>query len=81
MITVCYKVNHERFKEAELSTLDKKEAEAYDKMLDRAFNVLEFIENSNKDIIKTIPENELEKLCLFLSENNDVVSNLLKGKK
>lgn len=53
----------------------KKEADAYDKMLDIAENFQAFLEDSDLEI----PENLLEPLSLFISENRDQVGTLLKG--
>ncbi len=53
----------------------KKEADAYDKMLDVADNLFEFIETSEIEI----DEKQLEDLSLFLSQNKDAVMSILKG--
>ena len=53
----------------------KKEADAYDKMLDIAENLQAFIENSEIEV----PEELLEPLSLFLAEKRDQVGALLKG--
>ncbi len=55
----------------------KKEADAYDKMLDVADNLFEFIETSEIEV----EEKQLEDLSLFLSQNKDAVISILKGSK
>lgn len=55
----------------------KKEADAYDKMLDIADDLYEYIETAGLDI----NEERLEELSLFLSQNKDHVMNILKGIK
>ncbi|MCG9696492.1 YebG family protein [Shewanella sp. Isolate11] len=53
----------------------KKEADAYDKMLDIADNLLPFIEQSELEL----DDNATEKLCFYLAENKNQLMNLLKG--
>ncbi len=53
----------------------KKEADAYDKMLDIADNLLPFIEQSQLEL----DDNDQEKLCFYLAENRNQLMNLLKG--
>ncbi len=55
----------------------KKEADAYDKMLDIADNLYEFIESAELNI----DESKIEDLSLFLAENKDKAVSLLKGLK
>lgn len=55
----------------------KKEADAYDKMLDIADELYEYIETAGLDI----KEERLEELSLFLSQNKDQVMGILKGAK
>lgn len=55
----------------------KKEADAYDRMLDIADDLFELIGTAGLDI----KEETLEELSLFLSQNKDRVINLLKGAK
>ncbi|GAB6095876.1 hypothetical protein JCM14469_21290 [Desulfatiferula olefinivorans] len=55
----------------------KKEADAYDKMLDIADELYGYIETAGLDI----KEELLEELSLFLSQNKDHVITLLKGAK
>ncbi|MCG9755555.1 YebG family protein [Shewanella insulae] len=53
----------------------KKEADAYDKMLDIADNLLPFIEQVDLGL----DENALEQLCFYMAENKDQLMGLLKG--
>lgn len=55
----------------------KKEADAYDKMLDIADELYGYIETAGLDI----KEELLEELSLFLSQNKDHVMTILKGAK
>jgi len=55
----------------------KKEADAYDKMLDIADNLFEFLETSK---IK-LSENQLEDISLLLAEKRDKVMPILRGIK
>ena len=55
----------------------KKEADAYDKMLDIADNLFEFLEKSKLKLT----ENQLEKISLHLAENRDGVIPILRGVK
>jgi dsDNA-binding SOS-regulon protein len=56
-------------------TADKKEADQYDKMLDVADNLSEYIEGKGIKIDMTV----LEELSIMLSKNKDSLSKLLKG--
>ncbi|MDN4502352.1 YebG family protein [Alteromonadaceae bacterium BrNp21-10] len=58
-----------------LVTTDKKEADKYDKMLDVADNLAEYI--SAKGI--NIDDSLLEELSIVLSQNKDGVSKLFRG--
>lgn len=53
----------------------KKEADAYDKMLDCADQLALFLEASSL----TLDEGQLEELGLYLASNKDVVQRLFKG--
>ncbi|MBE8167146.1 MAG: YebG family protein [Shewanella sp.] len=53
----------------------KKEADAYDKMLDIADNLIPFIEKSNL----SIAEADVEKLSFYLATHKDDLLSLLKG--
>ena len=56
-------------------TADKKAADQYDKMLDVADNLGEYIEGKGIKLESTI----LEDLSIMLSKNKDSLSKLLKG--
>lgn len=53
----------------------KKEADAYDKMLDIADNLVPFIHKADLGIDESVSE----KLAFFFANNKDELSNLLKG--
>jgi dsDNA-binding SOS-regulon protein len=53
----------------------KKEADAYDRMLDIADDIYDYIETAGLGI----DESRLEELSLFLARNKDHVIGLLKG--
>ena len=53
----------------------KKEADAYDKMLDIADNLVPFITGAELEI----DDNSAEKLAFYLASNKDELANLLKG--
>ncbi len=55
----------------------KKEADAYDKMLDVADNLYEFIETSDLDA----DEKLLEDMTFFLAKNREKVISILRGTK
>ncbi|MDM8516258.1 YebG family protein [Desulfobacterales bacterium HSG16] len=55
----------------------KKEADAYDKMLDIADNLYEFLETADIDM----DEQQLEDLSLFLAQNKDSLIPIMKGIK
>lgn len=72
-IIVRYVVEH---KGAErLVTTDKKEADQYDKMLDVADNLADYIQSKGLDI----EDDLLEELSIMLSQNKDKVTKLFKG--
>jgi dsDNA-binding SOS-regulon protein len=56
-------------------TADKKEADQYDKMLDVADNLREYIEGKGIKIDVSV----LEELSIMLSKNKDSLTKLLKG--
>lgn len=56
-------------------TADKKEADQYDKMLDVADNLSEYIEGKGIKIDVSV----LEELSIMLSKNKDSLGKLLKG--
>ncbi|MFT7053241.1 MAG: dsDNA-binding SOS-regulon protein [Psychromonas sp.] len=53
----------------------KKEADAYDKMLDSADQLAEFIGTSTV----TLDDQQLEELGLYLASNKEIVMSLFKG--
>ncbi len=53
----------------------KKEADAYDKMLDSADQLVAFLAQSSV----TLDELQLEELGLYLASNKEVVQSLFKG--
>jgi dsDNA-binding SOS-regulon protein len=57
----------------------KKEAEAYDRMLDAAENLAGFIKKSDLDL--GIDETVIDTLCVYLSQNAPEVTQILKGIK
>ena len=63
--------------EEKMTFATKKEADAYDKMLDIADNLFEFLDKSK---IK-LNENQLEDISLLLAEKKDKVMTILRGKK
>ena len=63
--------------EEKMTFATKKEADAYDKMLDIADNLFEFLESSK---IK-LNENQLEDISLLLAEKRDKLMLILRGIK
>ncbi len=61
--------------EEKMTFATKKEADEYDKMLDIADNVFEFLENSK---IK-LDETQLESISLLLAENREKLMLILRG--
>lgn len=53
----------------------KKEADAYDKMLDSADQLAEFLSASSV----SLDDQQLEELGLYLASNKDIVQGLFKG--
>lgn len=53
----------------------KKEADAYDKMLDIAEQLYRFLHTSEIDI----SDDQLDELTFFMSQNRDQIGKLLKG--
>ncbi|AVV82060.1 MULTISPECIES: YebG family protein [Shewanella] len=53
----------------------KKEADAYDKMLDIADNLIPFIQKSELGIDESLSE----RLAFYFANNKDELTNLLKG--
>ena len=63
--------------EEKMTFATKKEADAYDKMLDIADNLFDFLESSK---IK-LTENQLEAVSFHLAENRDELIPILRGSK
>ena len=57
--------------------VSKKEADAYDKMIDAAYDLADLIESGEVDV----DEYALEKLSIFLAENAPEIRNMLKHLK
>ncbi|MCV2885977.1 YebG family protein [Aestuariibacter sp. AA17] len=72
-IIIKYVVEHKGVEK--LVTTDKKEADKYDKMLDVADNLAEYI--SAKGI--KLETDILEELSIVLSKNKDALGKILKG--
>lgn len=72
-IITQYVVEHKGVEK--LVTTDKKEADKYDKMLEVADNLAEYIHAKGF----TMEDPLLEELSILLSRNKDAVSKLLKG--
>lgn len=53
----------------------KKEADAYDRMLDVADNLIPFLQQGELEL----PDSSVEKLAFYLASNKDTLANLLKG--
>jgi dsDNA-binding SOS-regulon protein len=60
-----------------MTTMQKKDADAYDRMLDAAEQLAELIEAGGIDI----DEDALEELTIFLAEHGLVVGRILKNLK
>lgn len=58
---------------------DKKEAEAYDKMLDAADNLSLFIKEQAKEV--DLKSETIDQLSVFLAQNSPEVLRILKGVK
>jgi dsDNA-binding SOS-regulon protein len=63
--------------EEKMTFATKKEADAYDKMLDIADNLFEFLDKAKLKF----NENQLEQIALHLAENRDDVIPILRGTK
>jgi dsDNA-binding SOS-regulon protein len=61
--------------EEKMTFATKKEADAYDKMLDIADNLFEFLDKSELKL----PEDQMEQISLLLAENRDAVMPILRG--
>ena len=60
-----------------MTTMLKKDADAYDRLLDAAAQLADMIESGGIDI----DEDALEELTIFLAEHGMVVSRILKNLK
>ncbi len=63
--------------EEKMTFATKKEADAYDKMLDVADNLFDFLETSEVEL----SEDQLETISLLLAENKTTLIQILKGIK
>jgi dsDNA-binding SOS-regulon protein len=61
--------------EEKMTFATKKEADAYDKMLDIADNLFEFLESSDLKL----SEDQMERVSLLLAQNRDTVMPILRG--
>jgi uncharacterized protein len=61
--------------EEKMTFATKKEADAYDKMLDIADNLFEFLENSDLKL----SEDQMEGVSLLLAQKRDTVMPILRG--
>lgn len=62
-----------------LRTADKKEADAYDKALDIADNLGQWLRD--EQVVPNLPDEDLEELTIHLARNARVVERILKGKE
>jgi hypothetical protein len=65
--------------ELDIEFLVKKEAEAYDKMLDAADNLANFIKESDLEI--DLDDKKIDEISVFLAKNGPEVIGILKGIK
>jgi dsDNA-binding SOS-regulon protein len=63
--------------EEKMTFATKKEADAYDKMLDIADNLYDFLDSSKVKL----NENQLEDVSLLLAENKEMLVSVLRGLK
>jgi len=74
-VAIIIKYIVERKGVEKMTFTSKKEADAYDKMLDSADQLAEFIGASTV----TLDDQQLEELGLYLASNKEVVMSLFKG--
>jgi len=74
-VAVIIKYIVERKGVEKMTFTSKKEADAYDKMLDSADQLAEFLSESSV----TLDDQQLEELGLYLASNKEVVQGLFKG--
>ena len=60
-----------------MTFIEKKEADAYDKMLDISEELFTYM----KPILTNVDEEKLEEICVFLAKEKDDLARLLKGTK
>ena len=72
-ITTQYVVTHKGVEK--LVTADKKEGDQYDKMLDAADNLAQYIHAKGIGL----DDSALEELSILLSKNKDKISKIFKG--
>ncbi|EXJ14496.1 YebG family protein [Imhoffiella purpurea] len=61
-----------------LRTTEKKEADAYDRILDNAERLAELLRSDQ--VLPTLPETDLEELTIYLARNARDIERILKGK-
>jgi len=74
-VAVIIKYIVERKGVEKMTFTSKKEADAYDKMLDSADQLAEFLSESSV----TLDDQQLEELGLYLASNKEMVQSLFKG--
>jgi len=74
-VAVIIKYIVERKGVEKMTFTSKKEADAYDKMLDSADQLATFLGASTV----TLDDQQLEELGLYLASNKEIVMNLFKG--
>lgn len=74
-MTVIIKYIVERKGVEKMTFTSKKEADLYDKMLDSADQLAEFLSKSSV----TLDDQQLEELGLYLASNKETVQSLFKG--
>ncbi len=61
-----------------LRTADKKEADAYDRVLDVAEHFAHWLRE--EQVVPNLPDEDLEELTIYLARNARTVERILKGK-
>jgi len=74
-VAVIIKYIVERKGVEKMTFTSKKEADAYDKMLDSADQIALFLSDSPV----SLDDQQLEELGLYIASNKDVLQNLFKG--
>jgi len=75
-VAVIIKYIVERKGVEKMTFTSKKEADAYDKMLDSADQIALFLSESPV----SLDDQQLEELGLYVASNKDILQNLFKGK-